>query len=163
MAMELDPMRAFYASHVPPKASALLDQAMTVYHDTERAEALLLQAHQEAPEALSVYFSLYKFYFYKGRLADAEQAARSGMETAARQGGFPADFELLRADTADWTCHDSPQHFYLFSLKALSFIRLRQKDIAGCQHILEKLYELDKTDSVGASVIAAYAEGAVAA
>lgn len=159
MAASLDPMRAFYAGTVPPKVSGLLDEAMSVYADTARAESLLKQAQCEAPEALPVYFSLYKFYFYKGRLADAERAARQALETAARQGGFPSAFEELTAETTDWSGHDSPQHFYLFSLKALAFIRLRQGDTQGCGRILDKLGELDKADTVGGSVIGSIAAG----
>ncbi|HYE37497.1 hypothetical protein [Methylocaldum sp.] len=150
---------AFYAGTVPPKAGGLLEEAMSAYADTSRAEALLRQARHEAPEALPVYFSLYKFYFYKGRLADAEEAARSALETAARQGGFPDIYETLTPETTDWTRHDTPQHFYLFSLKALAFIRLRQGDVECCERILDKLRELDSADTVGGSVIGSLAAG----
>ena len=157
--LDLDPGRAFYAGSLPANASGLLDQAMSVYTDTAQAESLLQRARAEAPEALPVYFSLYKFYFYKGRLADAEQAVRQALDMAARQGGFPSGYDKLEANTTDWSRHDSPQHFYLFSLKALAFIRLRQGDKEGCQVILDKLGELDKSDSVGGSVIGAIAAG----
>jgi hypothetical protein len=153
----------FFAGDVPPKVGGLLEEAMSAYSDTARAEALLQQARQEAPEALPVYFSLYKFYFYKGRLADAEEAARSALKTAARLGGFPESYASLTPETTDWTRHDSPQHFYLFSLKALAFIRLRQGDSSGCSEILGKLRELDSADTVGGSVIGAIAAGAAAA
>jgi len=152
-------MRAFYAGTLPAKASGLLDEAMSAYADTARAETLLKQAQSEAPDALPVHFSLYKFYFYKGRLEDAERSARLALETAARQGGFPSDFRKLTAETVDWSRHDGPQHFYLFSLKALAFIRLRQGDKEGCELILEKLGELDKADTVGGSVIGSIAAG----
>lgn len=155
----MESTRAFYAGTLPARAGSLLDEAMSAYADTARAEALLRQAHREAPDALPVYFSLYKFYFYKGRLADAEQAACMALETAARQGGFAGDFRTLTADTADWSRHDGPQHFYLFSLKALAFIRLRRGDKEGCELILEKLRELDSTDTVGSSVIGSIAAG----
>jgi hypothetical protein len=153
------PREAFYASEVPPEVGGLLEEAMGVYHDTARAEALLLKARNEAPEALAVYFSLYKFYFYKGRLADAEATVRAALATAARQAGFPDVHETLTPDTTDWTRHDSPQHFYLFSLKALAFIRLRQGDVRGCEGILDKLKELDSADTVGGTVIGALAAG----
>jgi hypothetical protein len=81
------------------------------------------------------------------------------LDAAARLGGFSVDWATLNADTADWTRHDSPAHFYLFSLKALAFIRLRRGDQAGCEQILEKLRELDRADTVGASVIGSIAAG----
>ncbi len=155
----MESARAFYAGTLPPEVGGLLDAAMGVYADTARAEALLKQAHREAPDALPVYFSLYKFYFYKGRLEAAEHAARLALETAARQGGFPSDFRQLTPDTVDWNSHDGPQHFYLFSLKALAFIRLRQGDREECELILEKLRELDTADTVGGSVIGSIAAG----
>ncbi|WP_045225278.1 tetratricopeptide repeat protein [Methyloterricola oryzae] len=155
----MESTRAFYAGELPPKTSALLDEAMSLYGDTERAESLLMQAHREDPDALPVYFSMYKFYFYKGRLQDAERAVRQALETAARLGGFSPDFRDLRPETTNWTHHDGPAHFYLFSLKALSFIRLRQGDKAECEELLGKLNELDKSDSVGGSVIGAFAAG----
>ncbi|CAL1240498.1 tetratricopeptide repeat protein [Candidatus Methylocalor cossyra] len=149
----------FYAGPLSPEIGALLEQAMGAYADTAKAEQLLRQAWDEAPEALPVYFSLYKFYFYKGRLEEAEAAARAALASAARQGGFPEDYERLTPDTTDWGRYDSPQHFYLFSLKALAFIRLRQGDLAGCRKILAKLNELDRADTVGGSVIGAMAAG----
>ncbi len=157
--MTVEAMRAFYAGDLPERAGGLLEEAMAVYTDTERAETLLKQAQREAPEALPVYFSLYKFYFYKGRLEDAERSALLALEIAARQGGFVNDYRLLTADTVDWNRYDSPQHFYLFSLKALAFIRLRRGQKGDCERILDKLRELDRADTVGSSVIGSMAAG----
>jgi hypothetical protein len=121
---------------------------------------LLWQAHRQAPDALPVYFSLYKFYFYKGDLKNAELAARMGLSAAARVGQFAADWDVLKPDSVDWSDYASPAHFYLFTLKALAFIRLRCGDAGESLSILAKLAELDPRDSVGAAVIRAIAEGA---
>jgi hypothetical protein len=67
---------------------------------------------------------------------------------------------LLNNASCDWSKVDAPQHFYLFSLKALAFIRLRQLRVGDTFQILAKLHEIDPKDSVGASVIEAYATGA---
>lgn len=56
----------------------------------------------------------------------------------------------------------SPAHFYLFTLKALSFILLRRNQLDECREVLEKFGELDPHDLVGASVIRAYADGLTA-
>lgn len=45
------------------------------------------------------------------------------------------------------------QHFYLFTLKALAFIRLRLGRREESLALLGKLRELDPGDSVGSSVI----------
>lgn len=106
-----------------------------------------------APEQRAVYFALYKFYFYKYRLDDAERVALMALEISARQGGFSAVWETLTPLSTQWGKTDTPQHFFLFSLKALAFIRLRLGNIQGCHAILNKLRELDPIDQVGSSVI----------
>lgn len=133
---------------------------MQCYADTQLAETLLWQAQRQAPDALPVYFSLYKFYFYKGDLENAELAARMGLGAAAGAGKFDADWRGLEVEAADWSDYASPAHFYLFTLKALAFIRLRCGDTGEASAILAKLAELDPCDSVGAAVIRAIAEGA---
>ena len=47
-----------------------------------------------------------------------------------------------------------PARFWLFTLKALAFIRLRRGDRAEAQALLEKAAQLDPADNMGASVIA---------
>ncbi|MBI5783126.1 MAG: hypothetical protein HZA69_05250 [Gammaproteobacteria bacterium] len=101
--------------------------------------------------------ALYKYYFYRSRLADAERAALDALNAAARQGGFPTDWAALKPETANWPDIHSPAHFYLFSLKALAFIRLRQRRAPEARALLDKLTELDPMDRVGASVIGSLA------
>jgi hypothetical protein len=137
----------------PPLIEKTLRQAAESYADTETAEFLLWTAMKADPECLGTYFSLYKFYFYKRMLPEAEEVALLGLETAARQGGFSADWTLLDAESVDWKRVDAPQHFYLFTLKALAFMRLRLGRTEESHALLAKLGELDPMDSVGASVI----------
>ncbi len=155
----LDQNTYFASVQVPVAVADCLRDAAAMYAETDKAEPLLWQAQGLAPECLAVYFALYKFYFYKGRLEDAERVTRLGLETAAHLGGIDADWSRLSlASGTDWQRHDSPQHFYLFTLKALAFIRLRQGERAESLAILDKLAELDPSDSVGASVIRALAD-----
>jgi tetratricopeptide (TPR) repeat protein len=150
---------ALFGSDAAPAVKSLLMQAAAVQHDVNRAEALLWTAQALDPNCLATCFSLYKFYFYKGRLADAESAARLALRTAARRGGFEADWTLLQADSTDWSDSLGPAHFYLFSLKALAFIRLRMGFPTEATAILEKLAEIDPRDQVGAGVIREVAAG----
>ena len=143
---------------VPPGVADWLAQAVASYHNTERAEFLLCTAQALAPECLPVYFSLYKFYFYKRMLPQAEEVALRALDIAAHQGGFSPDWTRLDAASADWGRVDEPQHFYLFTLKALAFIRLRQGLGDDSRAILAKLQELDPLDTVGGSVIRDLAE-----
>lgn len=137
----------------PPKIDAKLREAASCYDDTAKAEELLWTALKADPQCLGSYFSLYKFYFYKRMLVEAEGVAQLGLGTAAKLGGFNPDWTRLDASSADWRRVDAPQHFYLFTLKALAFMRLRQGYPEESHALLAKLQELDPMDTVGASVI----------
>ncbi len=144
-----------FGGNAPPEIDRRLRDA--AYAAPPRAERLLLDAHRLDPDCLPVYFALYKFYFYRSRLTDAERITLRALEAAARQAGFPGDWTALRPDSADWADIAGPAHFYLFSLKALAFIRLRQGRADEANALLAKLAELDPRDSVGASVIGSLA------
>lgn len=152
-------MEHFPFAPVPPVIAALLRDAAAAYRQTARAEAILWSAQALAPSCLPVYFSLYKFYFYQGRLDDAEKVTRQGLAMAARLGGFEPDWRAATPASADWSDSGGPTHFYLFSLKALAFIRLRQRACADSAAILAKLSEIDPRDSIGADVIRDLARG----
>ena len=142
-----------FAAEAAPKVAALLAEAASAHGDDARAETLLKAAQHTDPQCLAAYFALYKFYFYRGRLLEAEQAALDGLAVAGAQGRFASDWEILHPDSADWTPATGPVRFYLFSLKALAFIRLRSGRTTEAAAILAKLAELDPRDQVGASVI----------
>ena len=141
-----------------PEAAVHVERAALAYHDMAAAEESLLEAIAAAPKCLGAYFSLYKFYFYKRRLSDAERVARRALELAAGQGGFDPDWTRLTRDSAAWSSVEGPQHFYLFTLKALAFMRLRSGQTGSALMILAKLFELDPDDGVGGSVIRDLAE-----
>ncbi len=142
-----------FAAEATPKLTALLAEAAAAHGDGVRAETLLKAAQHTDPHCLTVYFALYKFYFYSGRLIEAERAALDGLSIAAAQAGFTDDWNQLHAGSADWTPATGAARFTLFSLKALAFIRLRRGRTAEATAILARLAELDPTDQVGGSVI----------
>ena len=153
-----DQERVYFAGNLDSPVGALLDQANEFWAETEKAEAFLLEAQKLAPTALPVYFSLYKFYFYKGDLEKAEITVMGALKTASALGGFAEDWSVQAQDSASWGSHDSPAHFYLFSLKALAFIRLRRGDHETSHAILAKLRILDPQDTIGSGVIATIAD-----
>lgn len=151
--------RILFGRNIPAPVNALLQQAVNAYGDTERAEDLLWQAQRMDPAQLEVYIALYKFYFYQYRLDEAESVAREALRRAAEAGGFAADWNALGLDSTDWTRSEGPERIYLYSLKALGFIRLRQLDFEGGEAILARLAALDPDDQVGGSVLLELAEG----
>lgn len=150
------------ADDLPPRVAGYLAAAAASGGDWREAESLLWRAQATAPDCLYVYYALYKFYFSRNRLKDAEHVACLALDVAARRAGIPADWRLLDSTACEWGRVDAPQHFYLFSLKALAFIRLRQLRLDDANAILAKLQQIDPDDTVGASVIRAYAYGAAA-
>lgn len=147
---------------LPPRVAGYLSAAAAVTSDWREAESLLWRAQAADTDCLHVYYTLYKLYFRHQRYSDAERAAGSALDAAARQAHIPSDWRLLSITSCDWSKVAAPQHFYLFSLKALAFIRLRQLRAEDAALILAKLREIDPHDSVGASVVEAYAAGAAA-
>ena len=150
--------RIYFARDIKPEVNACLQQAVACAGDFERARALLHQAKDMDPEQLEVYTALYKFYFYRGYLDEAELVTVESLARAAQQGGFNRDFEQLTPTCTDWKVQGGPARAFLYSLKALAFIRLRKNDRAGALAVLDKLQELDPEDQVGGSVIVELAE-----
>lgn len=144
-----------FGHDIDPEVNVYLQQAVHAHGEADilKAEELLWCAQRLKPEQLEVYIALYKFYFYKNRLAEAERVARLGLEMSAQVGGFSANWMQLNRDSAEWDRPRSAERVYLYTLKALAFICLRSMKFADSQQVLEKLQELDPLDQVGGSVI----------
>ncbi|MGR9044649.1 MAG: hypothetical protein ACU83N_05090 [Gammaproteobacteria bacterium] len=149
-----------FSPDMPPPVNALLQAAVVASrNDKVRAEQLFMEAYQLDRECLQTYFALYKFYFYQARLTEAENYVLAGLEEAARQGGFPSDYRHLYRDKSQWDMYANEKAlFYLYTLKALAFIKLRQNELTQAQVILAMMKELDPEDRSGASVIMTLAE-----
>ena len=145
--------RVMFGVNIPPYINAYLQKAVAAYDKPELAESLLWQAQQMDPNQLEVYVALYKFYFYKNRIDEAEGVVFVALKKSAELGNFPADWNQLTPASTNWLSIENPQRLYLYALKALSFIRLRQDDTESAANILGKLHELDPTDQVGGSVL----------
>lgn len=145
--------RVRFGRDIPPEVNACLQQAVACANDFEQARAWLYRARDIEPDQLEVYIALYKFCFYRGHLDEAESIALQALQQSARRGEFDADWQQLDSQSADWCQDEGPARVYLYSLKALSFIRLRKGEQALARQQLDKLRELDVNDLVGASVI----------
>ncbi|WP_019865595.1 hypothetical protein [Methylovulum miyakonense] len=156
--------RVLFSPTVPDAVNQLLQAAVAASHaDPVRAEKLFLQAQALDKHCLQAYFALYKFYFYQKRLAEAESVVLAGLAEAAQQGGFPCDYRQLAESPDMWDLYASETTlFYLYTLKALAFIRLRQGYDLDAQRVLANLKQLDPKDLSGASVIMDLAAGVAA-
>jgi len=153
--------RVLFSPHIPPEINNLLQAAVAASSvDQTQAENLFLQAQTLDSHCLQTYFALYKFYFFQKRLVDAERIVIAGLEEAARQGHFPSDYRRLVLNRQKWDLYANEiTLFYLYTLKALAFIKLRQGDQINAQLVLSHLQQLDPKDLSGASVIMDLAMG----
>ena len=150
-----------FSPNMPAEVNNLLQAAVAASSiDQSRAEKLFLQAQTLDSHCLQTYFALYKFYFFQKRLADAERIVLAGLEESARQGGFPSDYRRLARNRQKWNLYANEiTLFYLYTLKALAFIKLRLGFTIDAQLVLSHLQQLDPEDLSGVSVIMDLAAG----
>ncbi len=153
--------RVLFSPNIPTEVNNLLQAAVAASSiDQSQAEILFLQAQKLDSHCLQTYFALYKFYFFQKRLVDAERIVFAGLEESARQGGFPNDYRQLVEYRSKWNLYANESTlFYLYTLKALAFIKLRQGYTNEAQLVLTHLQLLDPEDLSGASVIMDLAAG----
>lgn len=149
---------------IPAAVNAHLQQGVAAYYDNRPlAEAHFRAALEADPTCLAPWFCLTKINTYQGFLPQAEEAAVLGLQAAARQGNFPADWKalLLLAESAEgadaWQSPlsrpETPHRFYAYMLKALAFIKLKAAELDAAEVLLAALALLDPKDRVGHSVI----------
>ena len=141
------------SADVPVPVRQMVQQAIASYEDKPVAEGLFKQALALAPGEMEIYVAFYKFYFYQKYLPEAEQVAQQTLHKVAELTGLPADWRRFKREFATWSHPDSPVRYYLYTMKALGFIALRQEKLSLAHEILDKLVELDPDDRVGGSVI----------
>ena len=153
--------RVLFSPNIPTEVNNLLQAAVASSSvDQNQAEKLFLQAQTLDSHCLQTYFALYKFYFFQKRLVDAERIVLAGLEESAKQSGFPNDSRRLVQNLQKWNLYANESTlFYLYTLKALAFIKLRLGFTLDAQLVLSQLRQLDPEDRSGASVIMDLAAG----
>jgi hypothetical protein len=146
-----------FGGEVPPQVKDLVEQARNA-ETPERALALLWTAQVCAPECPSLYYLLYKFHARHADFEQAELAALKGLDIAAEQAHLPDDWRTVTAEMGNFLS-PGPARFWLFTLKALAFIRLRRKDPDAATAYLAKVNELDPQGGTGAGVIESLIKG----
>jgi len=138
---------------IDPAANLHLQRAAQVVHRREDSLAALQEAYRAAPDQVETLVALFKLLFYQGETARAESLVLEALGKAAAQGGFSDDWQVLEPSTTDWSDPRGAGRLYLYSLKALAFVRLRQDDGGSASAILDAIARIDPEDQVGASVI----------
>jgi len=139
---------------LPPEAEDHLWQAGLSYHLDEIAEKHLHEAQALAPGHAAVLIGLYRFYFYKGRLAEALEVAKRCIAKAARENGLAEDWRLVSASDAPFGHYENIlPRFFLFSLKGYAYLQMRLGCLEEGREAAAKLLELDPSDKIGAKVL----------
>ena len=145
---------AVLGAGLPEAAEQHLRLAASSYRDDEVSEAHLWQAKAAAPDHPAVLIGLYRFYFYKNRLAEALSVARACLEKAAKDNGLPLDWREVKSTDAEFSDFGAIlPRFYLFTLKGYAYLNMRLGHIEEGRAAVAKLLELDPSDKVGAKVL----------
>ena len=152
-------LRAVFGWDVPETVERHLRAAAGCYAQDELAERHLHEARAMAPDHAAVLIALYRFYFYKNRLAETLQIAMLCLRKAAADNHLCADWRAVRATDADFDSYDAVlPRFYLFTLKGYAYLQIRLGDVDQGREALMKLLELDSTDKLGGRVLLAVLE-----
>jgi tetratricopeptide (TPR) repeat protein len=139
---------------LPSEAEDHLAQAGLNYHLDAVAEKHLHDAQLRAPGHAAVLIGLYRFYFYKGRLAEALKIARLCLVKAARENGLPPAWQDVEPADAEFGRFDKIlPRFFLFSLKGYAYLQMRLGVFDEGRRAVMKLLELDPSDKIGAGVL----------
>jgi hypothetical protein len=139
---------------LPADAEAELRLAGLAYQSDEEAERHLFRAKALAPDHPAVLIGFYRFYFYKSRLEDALVIARLCLLKAARDNALDPDWRRVAVEDADFGSYDAVlPRFYLFTLKAYAYLKLRLGHLEEGRDAALKTVALDPTDKVGAKVL----------
>lgn len=145
---------ALLGEGLPPEAERHIKAAGLSYHLDDIAETHLQEAQALAPDHVAVLIGLYRFYFYKGRLEEALDIARSCLAKAARENNLPPDWRDTKASDAIFGRYeDIAPRFFLFTLKGYAYLQLRLGNMEEGLEALLKLMELDASDKIGARVL----------
>lgn len=136
---------------LPSLAEHHLRLAGQSYAQDKVAEGHLRAALAAAPDHIAVQIGLYRFYFYKGRLAEARAVAERCLHWAATALGLNADWRNVKERDADFGSFEAIlPRFFLFSLKGYAYLQARLGNVQeGCR-ALRKLIEIDPADKFGA-------------
>ncbi len=145
---------ALLGGGLPNEAEHHLWQAGLSYHLDGIAESHLREAEALAPGHAAVLIGLYRFYFYKGRLAEALEIASRCLAKAAYDNCLPPDWRDVSAGDAAFDRYESVlPRFFLFSLKGYAYLQMRLGRTEEGRRAVLKLLELDPSDKIGAKVL----------
>jgi len=146
--------RDCHGETLPPAADHCLQMAAGSAGDDLEAEKHLHQALALAPQHAAVYIAFYRFHFYRNRVRQALPYAELCLGLAARELQLHHDWRQVQREDASFGDFAAfAPRFFLFSLKAYGYLKLRLGELEEGRQAVEKVMQLDPADRVGASVL----------
>lgn len=150
--------QAVLGAGIPAEAERHLREAGRAFAQDDIAEWHLNEARQIAPDHAAILIALYRYFFYKGRLNEALEIARTCLIKAAVDMGLAPqlidDWRQVTAKDAVFDSYDAVlPRFYLFTLKGYAYLQMRLGNFAEGREAVLKLLELDPSDKIGAMVL----------
>jgi tetratricopeptide (TPR) repeat protein len=143
-----------FGGGLSPEAERALELAGLCYAQPLKAEAFLRDAEAAAPDHFAVLIGWYRYYFYKGRLAEALVVGKRCLTKTAREKNFAIDWREVRAqDGAFGSYDDVMARFFMFCLKGYAYLHMRLGDLDEGREAAQKLLELDPTDRINAQLL----------
>ncbi|ACB94052.1 hypothetical protein [Beijerinckia indica] len=146
-------VEALLGAGLPKEAAQHLDLAASLYHKDDVALDHLRQAERIAPAHPAVLIGLYRFYFYKGRLAECLEVALVCLSEAAHHNNLPDDWRQVQRGDAEFSSYDMMPRFFLFVLKGYAYLQMRLGNLDEGLAAVMKLLDLDPSDKIGATLL----------
>lgn len=160
--MDADFDAAVLGQGLPPGVEAALAEAGAQRSDPVRAMAALMRAQSLAPDHPAVLIAFYRHHFYGHRLLMARDVARRALVVGAQALGLPVVWREVPKRALPGARHDAPTRFFLFVLKGYAYLSLRLDDAIEARDALALLRALDPDDCVGAALLEAVRQRALA-
>ena len=145
--LDFDGQDLYFDDPLSTKVSELLEKAAQTYPD-EESEKCLMRAYFLEPDHLMVLVALYRYFYYQHRYEDALVVANRSLLTAGKKLGYSLDWRDLQPGNIGSGVFVSMglTRFYLLSLKAMAYLKMRVEDLDGAYECLDKLAQLDPKD-----------------
>lgn len=140
-----------FSNNLEPETREKLKTIFSNWSDSAKAEALVREIIDGAPDTLGVRIVAYRFYFYRRRSLEAAHWALACLEWLSLRLDLPQDWREVTAEMADFSHWHAYTRLWLQSLTAYSYNLARLGRDAESLEVLSKVEELDPSGQLGAA------------
>jgi tetratricopeptide (TPR) repeat protein len=139
-----------FANNLTPETRDKLKTIFSHWSDSAKAEALVREIIDDAPDTLGVRIVAYRFYFYRRRSLEAADWALACLDWISRRLNLPADWRQVSPEMADFSHWHAYTRLWLQSLTAYAYNLARLGRQEESLAALAKVEELDPQGNLGA-------------